>query len=77
MARGLRGWTYKDVVKFLKKKGFYFYEHREGSHEAWINLELETIVEIQFHGDKTTIVQRTLETMIRQSGISKGEWRNR
>jgi hypothetical protein len=52
-----------------------FFEERAGSHEAWINLTTEAVVEINFHGNKTAFVPRTLETMIRQSKIEKKEWR--
>ena len=75
MPNGIRNWCYADVTKFLKESGFVFYEQRAGSHEAWINLETEAVVEIQFHGNKVSFVLRTLETMIRQSKIDKSEWR--
>lgn len=74
MPRGLNNWTYRDVVAFLKEKGFSFYTEREGSHEAWINQLTEHVVEINFHAGKS-FLPRTLETMIRQSGMSKKEWR--
>lgn len=74
MPRGLNNWTYRDVVAFLKEKGFNFYTEREGSHEAWINHSTECVVEINFHARKS-FPPRTLETMIRQSGVSKREWR--
>jgi len=73
MPRGLRNWTYRDVTAFLKEKGFSFYENRKGSHEAWINKDINKVVEIDFHREKS-FPPRTLETMIRQSGILKRDW---
>lgn len=75
MPRGLSNWGYKDVVGFLKEHGFEFYENREGSHEAWINHKTKVVVEVNYiHGGKSYPI-RTLETMIRQSGIDKSEWK--
>jgi predicted RNA binding protein YcfA (HicA-like mRNA interferase family) len=73
MPRGLRNWIYRDLVNFLKTNNFKLYKQKEGSHEAWINFETEKIVEINFHTSKS-FPPRTLETMIRQSGIPKKEW---
>lgn len=75
MPRGLSNWSYKDVTKFLKEKEFVFCEQKEGSHEAWISKDNKFVVIINFHVGKS-YPPRTLETMIRQSGISKKEWRN-
>ena len=74
MPNGLFNWSYKDVTLFLKKNGFEFKGERAGSHEAWINLSSQTIVDINFHASKV-FRPRTLETMIRQSKIEKKEWR--
>ena len=73
MPRRLHNWTYEDVIAFLKKKGFSFHDDRKGSHEAWINKETSNIVDIDYHVGKSFPL-RTLETMIRQSGMSKKEW---
>ena len=74
MAHGLSNWSYKDVTEFLKENGFEFFEHRKGSHEAWINRATNAVVEINVHGTKSFVI-RTLETMIRQSKIDKKVWR--
>jgi len=76
MPNGLRNWTYKDVISFLKRKGFKFLQEREGSHEAWISQDKKFVVEVNFIQGKKSYPPRTLETMIRQSGISKKEWRD-
>lgn len=74
MPNGLFNWTYKDVTKFLKENGFEFKNELKGSHEAWINLSTQAVVEINVHAQKT-FLPRTLETMIRQSKIDKKVWR--
>jgi len=73
MPNGLSNWSERDVVNFLKEKGFVFCEVRKGSHYAYINRTTNRIVEISIPKDAYT--PRTLETMIRQSGIPKEEWR--
>lgn len=74
MPNGLSNWREKDVAAFLSEHGFRFYEMRKGSHYAYINKEAGRIVEINIPNDAYPI--KTLETMIRQSGISKKEWRD-
>lgn len=75
MPRGLNNWKYKDVTTFLKEKGFDFYKEKEGSHEAWISNDGKFVVEVNFIKGKDSYPVRTLETMIRQSGILKPMWR--
>lgn len=57
MAHGLRGWTYRDVVGFLRDHEFYFFKEKEGSHEAWVRVDpsgKEFVVEVNFlQGGKT------------------------
>lgn len=72
MPKGLSNWKYKDVTKFLKDHGFSFYKQKEGSHEAWIDQNGQ-VVEVNY--TKGSYPERTLETMIRQSGIPKKDWR--
>jgi len=73
MPNGLNNWSERDVVDFLKENGFTFHEMRKGSHYAYINKSTGCIVEINIPQDAYT--PRTLETMIRQSGLSKKDWR--
>lgn len=73
MPKGLSNWSEKDVIEFLKEHGFVFCELRKGSHYAYINKTTMKIVEISI--PKEAYFIRTLETMIRQSGIDKQEWR--
>jgi predicted RNA binding protein YcfA (HicA-like mRNA interferase family) len=74
MPNGLFNWTYRDVTAFLKEHGFEFFEERAGSHEAWFNKKTNRVVELQFHA-KASFRPKTLESMIRQSGIEKKAWR--
>mgnify|MGYP001616859015 CR=1 FL=1 len=74
MPNGLLNWCYKDVVEFLKTRGFVFKENRKGSHETWINFQTQAIVDVMFHG-QNSIAPKTLESMIRQSGLDKKVWR--
>ncbi len=74
MPNGLFNWSERDVVSFLKEKGFIFYEMRKGSHYAYINKTTNHIVEINV--PKDCYIPRTLETMIRQSGMTKKDWRD-
>ena len=74
MLKGIKNWKYKQVIKFLKDNGFVFSHQLSGSHEKWINKETDCIVEINKHGSKE-FLPRTLETMIRQSGIDKKTWK--
>lgn len=74
MPNGLSNWGEGDVVDFLKKRGFEYYESRKGSHYAYINRSTGKIVEINIPKDAYPI--KTLEAMIRQSDIPKKEWRN-
>jgi len=68
MPNGLSNWNYRDVIDFLKENGFKFGNQKDGSHEAWINIKTQAVVDINFHGSKS-FVPKTLETMIRQSKL--------
>ena len=74
MPKGLFNWCYDDVIDFLKENKFHFFENRKGSHEAWINIKTQAVVEIQFHGRKS-FRPKTLESMIRQSKLDKKLWK--
>lgn len=74
MPKGIFNWTYDDVVDFLKENGFQFFENRKGSHEAWINRNIQAVVDIQFHG-RQSFRPKTLESMIRQSKLDKKFWK--
>ena len=74
MTRGVFNWTFDDVVRFLKDRGFTL-NHVEGSHYFYtgtIDSRLRQVL-VHFHGGKA-IKPRTLKSMIDQSGIPKKEW---
>jgi len=76
MTRKLHNWSYRDVTDFLKDNGFSFFEELKGSRQAWIKLqdggEPDRIVEISFRQGNYT--ERTMKSIIRQSGIAESEW---
>ncbi len=74
MPNGLKNWSYRDLIKFLKENKFIFHKELAGSHEAWVCLETQAIVNV--NKTSSAYPPRTLETMIRQSKIVKKVWRN-
>jgi len=76
MTRRLHNWTYRDVITFLREKGFHYSGPIKGSHEAWVKVgktaDLNRTVEVNFtHGSYPV---KTLKTMIYQSGTDQDEW---
>lgn len=76
MPRGLRGWETKHVKKFLREKSFAFCKQKDGSHEAWTGKVGGEDRVVNINVTHKSYPPKTLETMIRQSGIPKDEWRN-
>lgn len=74
MPNGLNNWTFNDVIRFLKDKGFQ-HSYTRGSHYYYIGSKEGQVrqITIPFHGAKS-IHPRTLRSIITQSGISKDEW---
>jgi len=63
----LAGFSYRDVVKRLRKLGFKFYRQCKGSHEIWFNPETRQKVTIPRHsGD---IQEGTLKCILKVAGI--------
>ena len=75
MPHDLWNWSYRDVKDFLGENGFVFYKEKDGSHEAWIDSTSTHVVEINKIKNSDSYIIRTLETMIRQSGIDKKAWK--
>jgi len=77
MPRKLNNWSYETVIDFLKEHGFSFFEDLDGQH-VWMKLqdggEPDRIVELRFKDDKYT--ERTMKSIIRQSGMVESEWIN-
>ena len=71
MPRGLNNWTYRDVDRFLRKRGFVLKYSESGSaHRYYVRTEQdgEQIVTVAFHGAKTMYGHRVMRSMIAQSG---------
>ena len=75
MAKGLRNWGYKDVCCFLTTHGFHHQRYLRGSHERWKNDDGVFLVEVNRLSGGESYPPKTLENMIRQSGIPKSSWR--
>lgn len=76
MPHGIFNWTPEDVIRFLKVYGFRL-SHSRGSHFYYIGEyggELRQ-VSVPFHGSRA-LKPRTLNSIIRQSGIPKKNWLN-
>jgi len=76
MPNGLRNWTYRHLTAFLKERGFVLEREKIGSHELWFKREAGEDYTVNVNWTTGSYPQRTLETMIRQSGIDKRVWRN-
>jgi predicted RNA binding protein YcfA (HicA-like mRNA interferase family) len=76
MARGKSNWTFTDVERFLRSHGFALH-HTRGSHyyyRGFAGGQLR-MTHVQYHGS-TAIHQKTLGSIIKQSGIPEEEWLN-
>lgn len=68
----LAGFSYRDIVRRLKKLGFIFDRHVAGSHEIWYNPKTKRYTTIPNHtGD---IPEGTLRAMLKQAGVTPDEF---
>jgi len=64
----LAGFSYRQIIKRLKKSGFVFDRQAAGSHEIWHNTQSDKYTTIPNHpGD---IPEGTLRAILKQAGIS-------
>jgi predicted RNA binding protein YcfA (HicA-like mRNA interferase family) len=64
----LTGYSYREIIKILKKFGFEFYRQAAGSHEIWYNESTNKFITIPNHsGD---MPEGTLRAILKQAGIS-------
>ncbi|MGI8556668.1 MAG: type II toxin-antitoxin system HicA family toxin [Pyrinomonadaceae bacterium] len=71
----LSGFSYRDVIKKLKKFGFEFYRQAAGSHEIWFNSETARFTTIPNHsGD---MPEGTLRAILKQAGIGTEDFLNK
>jgi predicted RNA binding protein YcfA (HicA-like mRNA interferase family) len=70
----LGGFSYRQIIKRLKKLGFVFDRQAAGSHEIWYNIATDKYTTIPNHpGD---MPEGTLKAILKQSGISSDEFLN-
>ena len=68
----LAGFSYRQIVKKLKKFGFTFNRQAAGSHEIWYNPETNRYTTIPNHyGD---MPEGTLNAILKQADISPEEF---
>jgi predicted RNA binding protein YcfA (HicA-like mRNA interferase family) len=68
----LGGFSYRKIVKRLKKFGFQFYRQASGSHEIWFSEHTNKYITIPNHtGD---MPEGTLRAILKQAGISAQEF---
>ncbi len=77
MARGLRNWSYKQVIDCLVKKFDFAYSHTRGSHmyyfkRASVNEEKDLLTDVTF-GDKS-IHPKTMKSILHKARISEEKW---
>ncbi|HTR18927.1 MAG TPA: type II toxin-antitoxin system HicA family toxin [Candidatus Paceibacterota bacterium] len=74
MTKGVFNWNYYDVVAVLKQHKFYL-NHTRGSHHYYVGSVGGKLhqVQVPFHGSKT-FKPRTLNAMVRQSGLTRSDW---
>lgn len=63
----LSGFTYRQVVKRLKRRGFIFDRQAAGSHEIWYNGQTDRYTTVPNHpGD---MPEGTLRAILKQAGV--------
>ena len=68
----LAGFTYRQIIKKIKKLGFAFDRQAAGSHEIWFNLNTHCYTTIPNHpGD---MPEGTLRAILKQARISADEF---
>ncbi|HYG15405.1 MAG TPA: type II toxin-antitoxin system HicA family toxin [Bacteroidia bacterium] len=70
----LSGYSYREIIKILKKFGFMFYRQAAGSHEIWYNELTKKYTTIPNHtGD---MPEGTLRAILKQAGIEPDDFIN-
>jgi predicted RNA binding protein YcfA (HicA-like mRNA interferase family) len=68
----LAGFTYREIIKKLKKFGFEFDRQAAGSHEIWYNQVKDIYTTVPNHvGD---MPEGTLHAILRQAGITPNDF---
>ena len=69
----LSGFTYREVIRKLKKIGFEFYRTGKGDHEIWFNPQTRLKTTIPHHKE---IREGTLQNILKQCQVSIDEFLN-
>ncbi len=64
--------TPQKIIKILKMKGFVL-DRTKGSHHIYYHAETKKRIVIPFH--KTDLPKGTLHEILKQAGLSKGEFK--
>ena len=68
----LSGFTYREIIKRLKKHKFEFHRQAAGSHEIWFSPKSNRYTTIPNHtGD---MPEGTLSAILKQAGITVDEF---
>lgn len=75
MPKALTNWTFKDVERFLRSKGFTL-NYTNGSHYYYKGQAGGMVrnVCVPFHGSNEPIKPRTVKGIILQSGVERSDW---
>ncbi len=68
----LAGFSYRDVVRKLRKAGFTFDRQAKGSHEIWWNPETRKRTTIPNHPG--SLPEGTVRAIIKQADLSPDEF---
>jgi predicted RNA binding protein YcfA (HicA-like mRNA interferase family) len=68
----LAGFSYREVVRKLKKFGFTFDRQAAGSHEIWYNPASNRYTTIPHHPG--TIPEGTMRAILKQAGVDAEEF---
>lgn len=73
MSTRLRGLTYRDIVKRLKKVGFRFYRQGKSSHELWVRDNDGKVIPVPRHGSRE-FRRGTVRAIIRELELTVREF---
>jgi predicted RNA binding protein YcfA (HicA-like mRNA interferase family) len=74
MPKGVFAWSFRDIVRFLKSRGFRHID-TVGSHYHYsaVISGVDRLVQVPFHGS-AALKPRTFKSIVLQSGITVREW---
>lgn len=71
--------TFREFIEILERHGFTQEAQKATSHRKYVGFvhDKKQVVTVAFHLVSDTIKPKTLASMIRQSGLGKGVFRNK